>query len=95
MSVAQPAAAEKGHSPKLDKALAKVADQSGDTTRVIIRVREGQLKEVIAALRKLNVRVKHYHRLISALTADVPTDALDALADLDAIESISIDGPTT
>jgi serine protease AprX len=85
--------AQKRSSKKLDSALAGIAGTS-DRTRAIIRLRDGasdaSLKE---ALRRTQSDIKYVHESISALTADVRADTLEAIADLDDVESVSIDAP--
>jgi serine protease AprX len=93
LGFAHPAAADKPHSRKLDRALARVADQGGDTTRVIIRMRPGHEDAVKEALRGFKFNLKFNHPGISALTGDLRVDALDALAELDDVESVSYDAP--
>src|SRR5262245_5903736 len=88
-----PAAANKLSLRKLDAALAGVAGQSGHRTRVIVRLRQGAGESLKDFLRRTQSDVKYDHGSISAVTADVRDDDLEAIADLDDVESVSIDGP--
>jgi serine protease AprX len=86
-------AAKRPFSRKLDSALAGVAGKGGHRTRVIVRLREGRSTSVRDALRRAKSDIKYDHASISSVTADLRADSLEAIADLDDVESVSIDAP--
>ena len=90
-----PSAAKQSPSHKLDAALAGLAGKEGHRTRVIIRLRQGDDASVREVLRRTQSDIKYEHESISALSVDLPTDSLETLANLDEVESLSIDGPVS
>src|SRR6266508_3279603 len=88
VAIAQPALAANAHSRKLDRALARIIDNGGQTTRVIVRVRPGQDALIKEALRRSKATLRYEHASISALTVDIDASQLDALAGLDGVESV-------
>jgi subtilisin family serine protease len=86
-------AAKRPFSRKLDSALAGVAGKGGHRTRVIVRLREGAGTSVREALRRSKSHVRYTHDSISAVTMNLGSDDLEPIADLDEVESVSIDAP--
>ena len=85
--------AQNRYSNKLDSALAGIAGTSGQRTRVIVRLRQGAGATVKDVLRRTQSEIRYDHESISALTADLRADNLQAIADLGDVESMSIDAP--
>jgi hypothetical protein len=79
-------AAQNRSSEKLDSALAGIAGTSGQRTRVIVRLRQGAGTAVKDVLSRTQSDIKYEHASISALTADVRADTLEAIAALDDVE---------
>src|SRR5689334_231739 len=92
IAIVRPAAAERKN-PKFDSALQEAGKHGQRTVRVIIQIEaknRGALKRVLKAA-GYDGLVEH--ELISAITVEVPVDALDKLADMPGVVSISIDAP--
>src|SRR5262245_30434758 len=85
--------AQNRFSNKLDSALAGIAGTSGQRTRVIVRLRQGAGSTVRDVLRRTQSEIRYDHESISALTADLRADNLQAIADLGDVESMSLDAP--
>src|SRR6185503_8567653 len=86
-------AAKRPFSRKFDSALAALAGKGGHRTRVSVRLREGSGASVRELLRRTKSKLRYDHDSISALTTELRLEDLDAIADLDEVESVSIDAP--
>src|SRR5688572_655602 len=86
-------AAKRPFSHKLDSALAGVAGTGDRHTRVIVRLREGSGTSLQEVLRRSNANIKWNHDSISAVTVDLSADIIEVIAELDDVESVSIDAP--
>ena len=91
MATIQPAAAD-SHKDKLDRALTEAADRDG-RVRVIVQVDPGSRGAVKRALTAQGYVVANEHAVISALSLEVPTKALDGIAHMPGVPSISFDAP--
>ena len=78
----------------LDKPLSTVLEAlPQDTTRVIIRTERGALTAVLQLVTALGGRVLAQHRLIDALTVELPVVHLALVARLPGVLSVSLDAP--
>src|SRR5690242_3030562 len=97
VTLAMPAIAAHAQPPehvvsKLDERLAaKVRHSDSTTERVIIRTTSEGVSGLTHALERGGHEVLRRHRIINALTARVPVEALQGLARLPFVESISMD----
>jgi hypothetical protein len=78
-------------SRNFDAALAGLAGKGGDRTPVIVRLREGSGTSVRELLRHTTSKVKYDHDSVSALSTELRAEDFESIADLDEVESVSID----
>ena len=92
MATIQPASAQT-RNRKLDRILQEEAARGrGTRVRVIVRMDPSRRADVARALDAIG-RGRREHRLISGFSLEVPADALNGLANVPGVESISIDAP--
>jgi len=83
---------------KLDRALRDVSDGKGrapSRLRVIVRVAPANRQAVKRSLAAQGNTIRYEHTLISALTVEVPSSALAAIARMSGVTSVSLDATVT
>jgi hypothetical protein len=94
LATIQPAGAQTNNR-KLDRVLQEEATRGrGKRVRVIVQMDPTRRADVTRAF-DAQGRGRREHRLISGLSIEVPASALNGLANLRGVESISIDAPLT
>src|SRR4051812_15066262 len=93
MAIAPAAAGPRASAP-VDMSVREATKHGAKTVRVIVRVAPSNRLALKTAWSKgAGRKLRREHGLISALTLDIPANAVDALAQAPGVLSVSIDAP--